>query len=60
MTNTDILFALSGAGLMLSTVYCIAECMRCHPQRAIDRNSSTSAVDDGNLRNGGKRSAAEA
>jgi hypothetical protein len=40
MIDTDVLFALSGGGLVLSTVYCIAECMRWHTQRATDRKTA--------------------
>jgi hypothetical protein len=40
MTATDVLFALSGGGLVLSTLFFVAECMRWQTQRTIDRKTA--------------------
>jgi hypothetical protein len=40
MTATDVLFALSGGGLVLSTLFFVAECMRWQTQQTADRKTA--------------------
>jgi len=40
MTDTDVLFAFSAAGFVLSAAYFVAECMRWQTQHAADRKTA--------------------